>query len=375
MARKPSIEVYVKDVNSDTVSLTGDNRLLIRYHSSAFVTAYATAYDGASINNDMWIIRNGDETGYDSEYTFNHVESSEFIVSVEDSNGNVGTATYSASTIPYIELTCHAENNKPDASGYMRLECSGDYYNDTFGAKNNVLSVDYRYAKSGGTLGGWRNMTVTVSGNTYTAYADLSGLDYKESYTFEMRATDRLMSVTSSEAGVSSLPLFHWSRDEFVFEVPVKFNAGAEISDGGTGGDGGGDVECGLWTPQLDSGALDYYRERSGWYSRNGYVVTVGFYIKADCYSGYDDYDIVIYGLPFTPTNSASGGGICSGAFITGGKTFQCYVAEANLDEITVRVQDCDRDYGENIGTSASGCRYPEGGGTITLSGTITYMI
>ena len=130
----------------------------------------------------------------------------------------------------------------------------------------------------------------------------------------------------------------------------------------------------GTWSPALSSGAVSYYTKCSGWYMRVGNVVTVGFYIIANCNSGYEGNAIVISGLPYAPYSSASGGGICSGAYVAGGYTFQCFAAEEDANNITVRVQECDRQNDANISTSASGCCYPKDGGTITLSGTITYQ-
>lgn len=432
MATNPSILTAVEDVNSTTIALTGNKRTLIRYRSDALATMDVTAYGGASVNLDMCIIRNGSETGYGTSYTFNSVKANYFRFSAEDSNGNVGTATRTVDMIPYVELTCEMSNNRPDTDGNMTVECSGDYYNGSFGAKSNTLSVKYCYSKDGGSFSSWRSMTVSTSGNSYTAYANLSGLDYQASYSFKIQAEDELTITSNSESGVSSLPVFHWGESDFVFEVPVTFNAGteglalSEIEDDltirgnlrlqGDGSDYGNKLnfgdgnycyiaeetdddltlnaatinfvadqlqmngenvylpEYGMWTPELDSNALNYYNTHHGWYSRVGYVVTVGFYLKADCNSGYEDDDIIITGLPFKPSYSASGGGICSGVHVPSGFTFQCFVAEEDEYEITVRVQKCDQDYDGDLSTSASGCSYPEEGGSITLSGTITYM-
>jgi hypothetical protein len=131
-------------------------------------------------------------------------------------------------------------------------------------------------------------------------------------------------------------------------------------------------VETGLWTPTLNSSAVSYYTYSDGWYSKVGNTVTVGFYIKAQCYSGYDTTPISIYGLPFNAVFPSAGGGMCSGAYVNGGFTFQCFVADDY--SITTRVQACNNTSATNLSTSASGCNYRSGGGEITLSGTITYM-
>lgn len=420
MASNPSITATIKDINSDTIALTGDKNVLIRYRSTANVTMSATAYGESVINLDTAIIRNGNDTLYAVTGDFNNVESEEFTFSVEDSMGRVGRKTVTVDMIPYIELTCNIANNKPDADGDMRIECTGDYFNGSFGARSNSLTVKYRYKKSGGSFGSWKSMSVSTLGDGYTAYADLSGLDYQASYAFEVQAEDELTIVGSEESGVSSLPVFHWSGEDFTFEVPVEFNSTEEtrihgdlwLRGGGNYGNrlkfGDGSycyiaedtdddmtihaesinletdklllngnnitLDSGEWTPEVYDEAARVYEYQAGWYSRMGDVVTVGFFLKVYCYSGYEDTEIVISGLPFEVGAKASGGGVCSGAYVAGGYTFQCFVAEEGSTEITVRVQECDRTSDGNIDTSASGCYYPEDGGTITLSGTITYI-
>lgn len=386
MSSNPSITATIIDVNPDTIALTGDESVLIRYRSNAQATMRVTVYGEAVLNEDMCIIRNGGDTGYGKSYTFNNVESQTFVFSAEDSQGRIGTKTVNVSMIPYFEPTCYMSNNKPNADGSMRLECYGDFYNGSFGARSNTLTAKYRYKKSGGSFGSWKSMTVSKSGNTYTAYANLTGLDYKTSYSFEVQAEDELTIAGGSESGVSSLPVFHWGSTDFDFEVPVSFNAGFDIKEGANANFGKATLvhngatgylsQHGLWIPTLlYESAVYSYTLQMGWYSKTGIAVTVGFFIKADCYDGYEEEDIVIGGLPFTPTEySASGGGICSGTYVPITHTFQCFVAEKNVKEITIRVQECDRVYDGNLYTSKSGCRYPYGGGEITLSGTITYI-
>ncbi len=379
MAREPYVTANVVDVNSTTIALTGNSSRLIRYMSHAKATMSATAYDGASINQDTRILKNGGDTGYSSPYTFYNVESEKFSFSVEDSNGLVGRYNYTADMIPYVKLTCHVES-EVETDGTIIIKVSGECYAGTFGGKYNTLEVDVRYAKSGQSYGSWTTLTATRSGNAYTARMQVLGAgDYKESYNVQARASDLLDTVTVSETGVKSKPIFHWSGEDFVFEVPVTFNAGftggsSDSGDSSGSSSGTQGAESGVWTPSITSYVASSYTTAMGWYTKVGDVVTVGFFIKVQCLGDYESKNVVINGLPYSPAYSASGGGICSGAYVYSGKTFQCFVAEAGTYEITIRVQDCDRSNDENIGTSASGCKYPYDGGLMTLSGTITYV-
>lgn len=430
-----NITIYasVVDTNPTTVDLTGDDSVLIRYHSSA--TASMDAYSSGVIDEDSCVIRNGGNTGYGTEYTFDNVESNVFSFTAQDSRGNTGNKSITVEMIDYIRLTCNIGNEKPDTSGNMTLTCSGNYFNDSFGAEDNTLSVQYRYKTQSGSFGSWKSMSVSKSGNSYTASASFSGLDYQSTYVFETRAIDKLTTITSSESSVKSSAVFHWSDSDFVFEVPVTFNAGAsgvaaQIDDGGSTsnaingdfsisgnlrlkgdgnygntlyfGDGsysyiteasdddltikssdlnlnvtnlylnGNSIKYGTWTPTLSSSAVSSYSVQQGWYQKLGNVVTIGWQIKANCNSGYSSTSISISGLPFTPTYDASGGGICSGAYVSAGFNFECWVAGTS-GSITARVQACNNTSSANLSTSASGLFYRNSGGEITLGGTICY--
>jgi hypothetical protein len=285
-------------------------------------------------------------------------------------------------------------------------------------------------------------MTVTKTGNSYSAYADfvIPNFVQTQAYSFETRAIDKLDTTTSTESSVKSIPLFHWGENDFVFEVPVTFNAGVssasamigEVAESDTY-DGSktitgnlrlkgknsnygnhllfGDsnycyisepkddemmihatkihldassgvyvdgyaipiLDKGIWTPTLSSTAISSYTTQYGWYSKIGQSVTIGFYIKATCKSGYNSTSISISGVPFTPMYSAAGGGMCSGAYVSANNNFQCFVVETNKT-ITPRTQACNNTASTNLTTSASGCWYRSGGGEITLSGTISFI-
>ena len=134
---------------------------------------------------------------------------------------------------------------------------------------------------------------------------------------------------------------------------------------------GGVNFEQGTWEPDL-IWASGYTTVR-GWYTKIGNTVTVGFYIKANCYSGYELNAVKITGLPYYPAYSAAGGGMCSGAYVGAGWNFQSFVAETS-GEITTRVQACNNTETKNLETRKDALKYPLGGGELTLSGTITYM-
>lgn len=376
----PIITCSVSDVNSITRQLTGDSSVLIRYFSDAAASMSAKAQGGAAINEDMYIIRNGSKTGYGSSHTFRGVESNVFTFSAEDSDGNIAQKTLRVDMVDYIKLTCNVIESRPDASGNMVLACYGEVFNDSFGRVPNSLDVFFRYRVSGGSWSSWSTMSVDEGDHTYTASAYITGLNYQSRYEFEYRAVDALMEAYASAVNVKSLPVFHWSENDVQFEVPIYFVGGESDGDfrvrGNLKVDGevesSGSGEYGEWLPDLLDGSYAYL-SRSGWYSKVGNVVTVGFYIKAASTTGYEQIPVRIGWLPYYSACSAAGGGMCSGALVSTDKNFQCFVVEKGTDYITLRGQDCDGTDGGNLTTSAIAFRYPSGT-EMTVSGTITYM-
>lgn len=423
----------------NTANLTGDSRKLIKYYSNAKASFTAEGRMGAVIDESLYIIRNGVNSAYSTECTFENVESNEFIFSAEDSRGFPTVETLKPEMVEYIPLTNNIADNRPDALGNMTIACSGNYFNDTFGAVHNTITAKCRYTISGSAFtDNWVDMTINhYSNGTYYASADIviENFNQNQSYIFETWVQDKLDTVTQTSDNIKSMPIFHWGENDFVFEVPVEFKGGASLGDTDVDGDlnvtgdlrlkgsgnygntlrfGDGDycyireetddvltiyskqlnlkaregvyvndnkipyMQNGSWTPYLTSGTVASYTAQKGTYSivgntDNEVTVSVGFYIKATCNSGYQNEGIVIRGLPFYPNFAVAGGGMCSGACVVGGFNFQCFVLETN-GEITTRVQACNNTDVSNLSTSASGCRYPSGGGEITLSGTITFF-
>lgn len=429
----------ITDANGKATALTGSNSKFIRYISTAAVSLTATARNGATLRS-VSVTNNGrgaEVTTGDVSVTIPNMESTKFVVVATDSRGLKTSITYELEAedlIPYVKLTCNAGNELPDTDGNIRLTCSGNYYDGAFSATaGNMLDVLYRYKERDGTFSSWQPMNISsISNGTYNAYISLSGLDYRKTYVFECQAGDEFTTVTSAAKTARALPVFHWSSDDFVFEVPVTFKQGATGIEGGGGssgtvdgdqqitgnlrlkgsgnygntlyfGDGsycylkeetdddltikasdlnlnvsnlylnGGAIKAGTWTPTLtNSSAVSSYSTRSGWYIRVGNVVTIGFNIAASCNSGYSSTALAISGLPFTPAANAFGGGVMFGAYVNAGFCFEAWAATTS-GQITPRLQPCNNTSAGNL-QIASTAYYPSGANSITLGGTITYM-
>jgi hypothetical protein len=441
----PVITATVKDTNSTVAALTGDSNKLIRYYSDAQITVNTEGQKGAVINLDTMVIRNGNRTAYSSPANFNDIESGAFTVSVSDSRSNVGTATISFPIVEYILLTCNLERAELDTAGVLTVDCAGNCFNQSFGAVYNDLIVQCRYKPQDGEYSSWMNMSVSKYENTYTASMDISGLNYREKYVIQCRAVDKLNTASTPEVVVKSLPVFHWSENDFVFEVPVVFNAGAsgaDIESGGSSGSSSGIIEgnatiggdCvingdlrlkgsgnygntlyfgdgsyamisepsddtltikattlnlngntvnlngypigyGTWIPTLNnSSAVSSYGVRQGWYSRMGNVITIGWQLKATINSGYSTTSLSINGAPFVPAYAAFGGGVAHNINVSAGFVFEGWTIGTD-GAISARMQPCNGTSAGNLQISST-AYYPTGSGnTLTLAGTICYVI
>ena len=235
----PTISPTITDSNSTTVALTGNSSKLVRYFSNAAITIGASAVKQATIESQKVTCGNKVLT---ADGTINAVESNSFVFTATDSRGNTATKTVTPAFVEYVKLTCSLGNNMPDGDGEMAVKVSGNYFNGSFGSKSNSLNVYYRYKTSSGSYGSWQAMTVTKSGNTYTATANVTGLDYQQAYVFQAYAKDALATVESVEKSVKASPVFDWGESDFKFNVPVYDEFGALIGNGLAAYNGGGDA-------------------------------------------------------------------------------------------------------------------------------------
>lgn len=218
---KVSFNPTYKDTNSTTAALTGDSSKLVKYYSTAKITSNATGAYGATIKSQS--IKCGSKTVSSSPASFPNVEIFTFTFSATDSRGYKTTKNLATTNVvDYCKLTAYIGNETPAADGTYTFKVKGNYFNGSFGAVNNTLTVNYRWKVSGGTFSNWQNMTLSISGNTYVASASLSGLDYQTTYIFQAQATDKLMVVDTGEKTIKSKPTFDWSGEDFAFNVPVS---------------------------------------------------------------------------------------------------------------------------------------------------------
>lgn len=219
---QPTLTASVEDINPDTVALTGDSSVMVRYASNAAVSMTAAAKKGASITSRR-IICGGNYLTTDSG-TLEAVESGKFVFSATDSRGNTATQTLDKTLIEYVRLTCLLYANAPNADGEMSFSIGGNCYTGSFGSADNAIHTYYRYKDDISEYGEWIETEVSASNGAYQSNVSVEGLDYTKQYTFQAKISDSLMSAESKEQTVKTVPVFDWSGTDFNFNVPIHVN-------------------------------------------------------------------------------------------------------------------------------------------------------
>ena len=221
-ASKPTLNPTAVDSNATTTALTGDSSKFIKYYSNASVSTGASARNSATLKSQKIIC--GAKSISSASGTINAVESGSFTFSATDSRGYPTTQTLNKTLIEYIKLTCSLNAGAPTTSGVATLKISGNYWDGTFGAVANTLTVQYRYKIQGGSYGDWTTVSATKSNNTYNATATISGLDYQTTYVFQARAIDKLATINTDEQARRTTPIFDWSKNDFNVNGTLKVN-------------------------------------------------------------------------------------------------------------------------------------------------------
>ena len=221
-ASKPTLNPTAVDSNTTTTALTGNNSKFIKYYSNASVATGAQARNSATLKSQK--ITCGAKSITSASGTINAVESGSFTFSATDSRGYTTTQTLNKTLIEYIKLTCSLNAGAPTTAGVATLKISGNYWDGTFGAVANTLTVQYRYKAQGGSYGSWTTVSATKSNNTYNATATISGLNYQTTYVFQARAIDKLATINTDEQARRTTPIFDWSKNDFNVNGTLKIN-------------------------------------------------------------------------------------------------------------------------------------------------------
>jgi hypothetical protein len=232
---EPTIAPTAIDKGSTSTFLTGDPEgTIIKGYNSIHWAVNATTKKGASIVS--YSVSCGGKSSTAASGVFGNVESGSIVFSATDNRGYTVSQTLSRSLIDYIKLTCDLKA-KTELAGEtntkIALDISGNFFNESFGANANVLTIQYRYKTNDGDYGYWITASdPVISEGRYSLSAYIENLNYQNAYTVQARAIDRISynGVESVEQTIRIIPVFDWSNTDFNFNVPIGFN-GVQMTD------------------------------------------------------------------------------------------------------------------------------------------------
>lgn len=233
----PSVSGTVTDTNTVTVYLTGNSNTLVRYKSTVQCTVIASGNNAATI---VATYVNGTSTS-DGTVTFTNSSATSFVFTAVDSRGYSASYTVNPTVVDYIVLTCNPAFSRPSpTSTDVNLDVSGNYFNSTFGAHSNTLTVQWRYREVGGTYSSFATISsgIVTGSTTYFSNSPIllgSSFDYNKSYEFQIRVRDGvtghvLTTVTKTVQVSRGIPIFDWGNDDFNINVELRLS-GSSIFD------------------------------------------------------------------------------------------------------------------------------------------------
>lgn len=270
---EPTVSATAVDQGTVSITLTGDTSKMIKGYNTINVSMTATAKKGATISS--YKITNGSNVINTASGLFNNAESGTFVFTATDSRGYSSSETVNLTVIPYVPLTCNVnakiELNATDSTkADITFEISGNYYNGSFGAKNNTLTLAYELkAQSGGVSTEVITTTPTFKDNTYKLTYTLSNLSYQDSYTVITKASDLVyQNISSTSKKLSVFPVYDWSETDFRHHTDVILSNGKAIQ--GIGVDGTPVV---AFEPCDSSGNTNIYGTNVGLYATNKILI------------------------------------------------------------------------------------------------------
>lgn len=234
---RPDIDATIKDINQDTLALTGDASYLVKNYSTVEVTYTATPKNSASISQ----VDVDGRVMSTNPYTFTASESEKELITVtaKDSRGYSGYKYLQDAVdyvfVNYIQPTTNITvTRKAPTSDELLISFSGNYFNDTFGAVNNELELKWKYREYNPyNPTDWDDIqpqTLTLgtdyvlkgytyhSGNSadYENSISLGHLfDYQKNYEIQFIYSDKLYGNSVIALGTKGVPIVNWSDDFF----------------------------------------------------------------------------------------------------------------------------------------------------------------
>ena len=211
----PEITASVVDANAATKLLTGDERVLVKFASTAVCQMQAQAKNSAQITQ----MKIGAQDTPEGRCEIPCAEQDSFTFYAKDSRGYQNDTTVKLQMVPYVKLTNHATASRINPqTGSTCLTLRGNCYCGSFGLTENALTVKYR-------LPGEEFVSFEAQiaqDHTYCVTVELSGLNYLSACSIETVVCDKLSQVEKTLTAGQARPVFDWGESYFNLNVPLQ---------------------------------------------------------------------------------------------------------------------------------------------------------
>ena len=223
------------DTNSATVALTNDN--------TTFIPGYSKVRLGMNVNKlysdtelvSHYIEYNGSKRITDTVDTIvTDINQSSIAYYAKSKRGTLHQSWITNRKIfnGYYKPTIVIIPNHPGLNEPINITVKGIGFNGKFGdaGVNNPFTIQTRYKVNGGAYTEWKTENTYLSWNDGDYDCDISGIataTYRDTYTIQARIIDGLETVEAEPRDVIGAAVFDWGRDDFSFNVPINFPAGA----------------------------------------------------------------------------------------------------------------------------------------------------
>lgn len=216
---KPDVSGTAMVTDDLTKGLTGNDNTVIRYVSEVEAAIAASPKNGAAIAG-----RTVNGKALTDTMDFSKVETGAFVFAATDSRGYTGSRTVNLDFVSYIPLTLTPTVNRVTPTGdIVAVNIKGNFWEGNFGVVDNALTISYQYRQDGGE---WSDAVeisgASISEDGYSVSANVTSIDYRESYVFRFTAEDSAMTLTQDVGLSQGIPVFEWGKGDFRFHVPVE---------------------------------------------------------------------------------------------------------------------------------------------------------
>lgn len=224
---KPTVQCSVTDSDDQTVAVTGDASVLVRYRSCAVCELTPQVYRGATLRQEPGVQYLG-QWYFGERVELPELETDKLQLKVHDSRGytTVQALDLAEQFVPYVPLTATASARRNSATGgEVALSVWGNCYTGDLGQTPNAFAVAYRIDE-----GDWVALVPQVEAERYTVQAVLNGLDYETSYHIQVQVSDSFTQLVRNLEIAPSVPVFEWGEGDFAFHVPLTIQ-GSPLAD------------------------------------------------------------------------------------------------------------------------------------------------